>query len=247
MNASDPIAWPVPTEFPLLRPGEIHVWSAWLGPDEAAAPVSTEGLSADEVARASAFHFPIDRHRYVAARRTLRQLLGRYLGREPAELAFSYGRFGKPKLAQPADPLRLAQGELSFNQSHCDSLWLAAVAWNQPLGVDVERVRDLSDLALLEDRLFSPAEIAAQRARPTDERRLAFFRRWTEQEAAVKLRGLGFDPALPGVPPARSDALQPTAGSIGMLAHGGTAVSVQHFQWSAELAQRPAAVNATAA
>jgi 4'-phosphopantetheinyl transferase len=247
MNAPDPIHWPVPTEFPLLRPGEIHLWSAWLGTDEVTAPVPVEGLGADEVARANAFHFPLDRQRYIAARRNLRQLLGRYLGREPAELAFSYGRFGKPKLAQPADPLRLAQGELSFNQSHCDSLWLVAVAWNQPLGVDVERVRDLSDLELLEDRLFSAAELARQRARPPEERRLAFFRRWTEQEAAVKLRGLGFDPSAPGLPPARSDALQPTAGSVGTLAHGGTATQIQHFQWSAELVQRPASLSANAA
>ena len=64
----------------------------------------------------------------------LREILGRYLGRPADELRFERGRYGKPRLAEPA-------GELAFNLSHSGALALVAVAADREVGVDVERIR----------------------------------------------------------------------------------------------------------
>lgn len=237
MIEEDRIKWSVPARFPVLRTREIHLWCAWLDVD-GAGDDCTDCLSVDEVARARAFHFAVDRQRFTAARRNLRHVLARYVGRDPARLTFNYGRFGKPLLVHQPDTtnqLDPAVNNLTFNQSHCGSLWLLAVAWNQPLGVDLELVRELSDLHLLESRIFSADELFAQRSLPLPERRLAFFRRWTEREAAAKFHGLGFDPAAPYVPPGQIELLHPTARCVATLAYGGAAVRFDKFQWSPDL------------
>jgi len=136
---------------------------------------------------------------------------------------------------------------ITFNQSHCESLWLVAVARDEAVGVDVERVRDVPDFHLLEEQLFSRGELFRQRALPDPERRLAFFRRWTEREAAAKFHGATFDPARPCIPPRRHEPLSPTADSVGMLAHSGNARRFLSFQWDGELMARPAALSANAA
>lgn len=238
MTEQDKINWPVPAEFPPLHPRAIHLWCAWLEAPDAIGPDQPDCLSRDERTRAASFHFRVDRDRYVAARRNLRLLLGRYVGRDPASLVFNYGRFGKPILVHRADTtnqLDPAINNLTFNQSHCGSLWLIAVAWNQPLGVDVEQVRELNDLYLLEGRVFSADELPGQQSLPHPERRLAFFRRWTEREAAAKFHGLGFDPATPYVPPGRSEALHPTPHCVATLAYGGAEVRLDKLQWSPDL------------
>ena len=193
------INWPVPEEFPLLRHQEIHLWCAWLGRPDAPDATGESSLSADENIRAGSFYFAPDRHRFVAARRNLRGVLAGYLGRDPATLVFSYGRFGKPQLIQPAgttDSLDPAASHLAFNQSHCGSLWLLAVAWNQPVGVDLEELKDLPDLALVARRIFSQEELLHQQSLSLAERQLAFFHRWTLREATAKFQGLGFDPTV---------------------------------------------------
>lgn len=241
MTAPPNLKWPAPAGFPHLGPREIHLWCAWLdGPD--VAPADHDMLSPDEVARAASYHFEPDRHRFVAARRNLRQVLAAYVGREPAALVFKYGRFGKPILVHRADasgPFDPTLNNLCFNQSHCGALWLLAVAWNQPLGVDLEQIRDFPDLDLLETKLFPPGELARRRALAVEDRRAGFFERWTQREAAVKFQGLGFDPAAAFVPPDRSELLTPVDGYVGFLAYGGAAVRIRRLAWRPALLQRP--------
>ncbi len=237
MHEDDRINWAIPPKFPALKTREIHLWCAWLEGDRAGDD-QLDCLSQDEIVRANAFHFSVDRRRFIAARRNLRHVLARYVGRDPAKLSFNYGRFGKPLLVHQPDTtnqLDPTVNNLTFNQSHCGSLWLLAVAWNQPLGVDLELVRELSDLHLLEGRIFSSDELFAQRSLPLPERGLAFFRRWTEREAAAKFHGLGFDPSTPYVPPGHTEPLHPTARCVATLAYGGVEVRIDKFQWSPDL------------
>lgn len=234
MLETDIINWPIPSEFPALRHREIHLWCARLGANDDAVPDDLDCLSPDEVARAESFHFTEDRVRFVAARRNLRQVLAHYAGRDAAALAFSYGRFGKPMLihrAATTGPLDPTVSNLSFNQSHCGSLWLLAVAWNQPVGVDVEQLRDLSDLYLVESKIFATTELFRQRSLPHAERQLAFFRRWTEREASAKFHGQGFDPSMPFVPPDQIVPLNPAENCVATLAYGGTPIRLRQFQW----------------
>lgn len=67
----------------------------------------------------------------MAARWALRQVLGRYLGGEPAGIELRFGSRGKPMLAAPNSPLR-------FNLSHSGELALIAIAGEREVGVDVE-------------------------------------------------------------------------------------------------------------
>jgi 4'-phosphopantetheinyl transferase len=246
MSHAPEINWPVPEQFPVLGTREIHLWCGWLDRGDGEAAADYGCLSADETDRARSFHFAADRNRYITARLYLRRLLGHYLERDPARLVFNYGRYGKPTLvhqaalAGPQDP---AITNLTFNQSHCGPLWLAAVAWNQPVGVDVEEVKDLSDLELVEARMFSPPELTRQQALPLDLRRAEFFRRWTQREAAAKFHGLGLefsaDRPVSVAAPDQVESLAPAAGYLGCLAYGGAPVRLRRLGWSTSILSGP--------
>lgn len=197
--------WRSPPADLRLTDDQIHVWQAslLLSDDHLARLRST--LAADEQARAGRFHFTRDRDRYVAARGTLRTILGRYLGLLPQQVSFDYTPHGKPLLRQGLTP---EGAGLSFNLSHSHDLALYVVARRRRVGVDVEFIRpELTDEPIAE-RFFSPREVIALRALPLAEQPPAFFRCWTRKEAFVKARGEGlslpldrFDVSLaPGEP-----------------------------------------------
>lgn len=71
----------------------------------------------------------------MAARWALRDVLGRYLELEAAEIELHFGSRGKPMLAAPDPPLR-------FNLSHSGGLALVAISQEREVGVDVERLRE---------------------------------------------------------------------------------------------------------
>jgi 4'-phosphopantetheinyl transferase len=148
-------------------------------------------LSPDELDRAAKFHFLRDSQRFIAARGILRNILSRYIGQSPETIRFSYGPFGKPRLA----PSCAADG-LRFNLSHAGNIALYAVALNREIGVDLERI----DPSFLEDRIeekfFSRNEIVELRSLPVDARPRAFFNCWTRKEAYVKALGGGLQTSL---------------------------------------------------
>jgi 4'-phosphopantetheinyl transferase len=78
-----------------------------------------------------------------------------------------------------------------FNVSHSDELALFAVASDREVGIDVERVRPVTDPEQIADHFFSAPERTALRAVPPDRRLEAFFDCWTRKEAYVKARGDG--------------------------------------------------------
>jgi 4'-phosphopantetheinyl transferase len=109
---------------------ELHVWQARLDAD--GWPPS-DGLPSAEQERAAQIVRPCARRRWIASRWALREVLGRYLDREPAEIALRLGDRGKPMLADPNAPLR-------FNLSHSGELALVAVATGREVGVDVQAI-----------------------------------------------------------------------------------------------------------
>jgi 4'-phosphopantetheinyl transferase len=101
---------------------------------------------------------------------------------------------------------------LEFNLSHSADLALVAVAWERPVGVDLEQWKREMDHLALAERFFSPAERASLRA--LSERRddlvHGFFSAWSRKEAYLKARGEGvtrglhhFDVSLSPEEPAR--------------------------------------------
>jgi len=181
---------------------DVHVWHWSSEPPPARLAVLERWLSPEESERAARFRFERHRAAFLAARGTLRELLGEYAGCAPAEVAFDYNSYGKPSLAAPACALR-------FNLSHSGGIAAAAFTAGCEVGIDVERADRRVDLKVA-DAHFSPYEIERLYRLPEDERPAAFFRIWTRKEAFVKAQGkglslplAGFDVTVdPGDPPA---------------------------------------------
>jgi 4'-phosphopantetheinyl transferase len=150
-------------------------WAHPVAPD--AAPALVELLDRTERARLARFRRPADAARYLAAHALTRLVLADSVGRAAAELAFDRTcrcgeQHGKPTL--PGGP--------GFSFTHAGDLVGLAVH-DGPVGLDVEQVRPLHDLAAMAAHACSPAESVADEA--------AFFTLWTRKEALLKATGEG--------------------------------------------------------
>ena len=204
---------------PRLGPDAVHVWRV---PLESSASLdhAWSVLSDEERGRARRFVQEHHRRRFVAAHAGLRRILAGYVACAPGDLAFAAGPHGKPALTGP--DVESAR-RLQFNLSHSADLALVAVAWERPVGVDLERwERDMDHLELAE-RFFSPVERESLRALAArrDDLVHGFFAAWSRKEAYLKALGHGvtrglhhFDVTLAPGEPARllADRLD---GSIG--------------------------------
>lgn len=207
MDDPHPESWLARPTPPALRANAVHVWRVRLASNPAADALWPL-LSLDEQARARRFHQDRHRRRYVIAHGALRQILASYLDRPAETLEFSNGPHGKPSIVEPEITLH----RLEFNLSHSGDLALVAVAWDRPVGVDLEEwERDMNHLELAE-RFFSPAERDALRALAgsTDDLVRGFFAAWSRKEAYLKASGHGvtrglhhFDVTLTPHEPAR--------------------------------------------
>lgn len=177
---------PLPDRFSIPENDAVHVWSAFYPESASSLGAFERVLSPAERLKASRFLRIADRERYIVAHGILRELLGKYLLREPSELAFETGEFGKPKLVlDPGLPL------ITFNLAHSGDVILFAVANGRQVGIDVEAIRtDLNVLELAQAH-FSADELEELRAFSPTESVAAFFRCWTAKEAYLKARGEG--------------------------------------------------------
>lgn len=170
-----------------LGGNEIHVWTA--------RPLSLSGddierlrrtLSPDEFGRAERLRPGPGRDMFIATRGILRRILSLYLGEEPGDIEFGYGKGGKPFVRGPVNT-----PAVSFNLSHSYELAMYAFAAGRELGIDVEYLRDVRKPEDVIRRFFSETEGEFYRSRPEGLRREAFFRLWTFREASVKAGGRG--------------------------------------------------------
>lgn len=177
--------------------------------------------------RARRFRAPQDQARFTAQRGILRDILGRYTGLCPRLLEFGAGRYGKPCLTRPATAL-------TFSVSHSHTLALYAVGKGQPLGVDLERVRNDLPVAELATHAFTvPERVPRTRPAPAANPN-GFFSAWTRKEACLKARGTGFlsEPwgaALPHGWALRD--LAPAPGYVAVLAVKGTCETLKLWRW----------------
>jgi 4'-phosphopantetheinyl transferase len=169
--------------------GEIHLWRADL--DAAGWPRQDELPPADR-ARAEEFLRPKPARRWVAARWTLRLVLGRYLGEDPAAVGLAADPRGKPRL----EP----EGPLLFSLSHSENLALIAVSGEREVGVDVERVAPGRDLIALARTGLDPKEAEAVSEAPAERRPEVFYSAWTRREAIAKCFGEGLGGTNPPDP-----------------------------------------------
>jgi 4'-phosphopantetheinyl transferase len=176
-----------PFPLPEVEPG-VSLWWSDLAHEANALARGAAWLSPAENARAARFGTEALRSKYVAGRSSLRLVLGRTLGVEPAAVPIRRGARGRPELATAATAP-------DFNVSHTHGGAVIGIALDLPagvrIGVDVER----QDRMLAADRLarkfLSPQEQASLQGLDADLRRLRFLRYWTCKEAMSKGTGDG--------------------------------------------------------
>jgi len=169
-----------------LEVNAVHLWRLDLQARARGVEKWKSILSADEKSRAARYHREIDRQYFIAARATLRQILGSYLKTDPAALIFAYSEKEKPSLGGTE-----AASGIEFNISHSGSIALLAFARQREIGVDVEQIRRDFDTAKIAARFFSAAEQKQLAALPEEQRSEAFFLCWTRKEAYIKAPGKG--------------------------------------------------------
>lgn len=174
--------------FPPPSAEWIDLWAVRLVAPEPALDLFRRVLSPDEYARASRFQFDHLKHSYLISTGSLRALIGRYLGTDPARVRFEFGQNGKPRVGP--------NQEFCFNASHSGSLGLFAFTVGCELGIDVERIRPLSGMNEIAARFFCAGEAAELLALPDSERLHAFFLCWTRKEAYLKATGEGLSASL---------------------------------------------------
>jgi 4'-phosphopantetheinyl transferase len=247
---ANPVVGSVLPRLGLPAAEEARVWLAPLDVGAATVDRLAAVLSPDERDRAVRFHFRRDAMRWIVARATLREILGAHLETEPAAIAFTYGPKGKPALT-----VEEGRGNLQFSVSHSADLAAFAVTVEVPVGVDVERLRDVEDMEQIAARTFSARECGALRNLLREQRQAGFFNCWTRKEAYIKALGEGLSYPLdrfsvslaPGMPacleivedaPAHvetwtMEALPVRAGFAGAVVVGRPGARVRCERWEA--------------
>lgn len=175
------------------RTGDLLQAAAWFGGSRVvgleagqAAPQAWAMLSSHERSRAERCRDPLLGQTYACAHAMLRLLLAARIDSSlpPESLVFEAGPAGKPCLQGSPG----VQFSLSYRRGV-----VAFAVHGQPVGIDVERMRDDVDVRGISQRFFTPAEQQfLQGATPAD-RLTAFFECWTRKEALVKAAGVGID------------------------------------------------------
>jgi 4'-phosphopantetheinyl transferase len=147
-------------------------------------------LDEEERTRAARFVQQLHSERYVRFHAATRLVLSLYTGVPPERIEYRKPEPG----AKPA----LASGQVQFNLSHTgDSAVLAVSA--EPVGVDIEQIRPITDLRVLAARVFSSGELSRfMKIYDSRRQQSAFFSCWSRKEAILKEMGTGLslDPSL---------------------------------------------------
>jgi 4'-phosphopantetheinyl transferase len=245
-GTSPALQWPLVPETIRLEPGQAHLWAAALNEFEDEASKLGVLLSSTEQARAEKFKFVEGRNRYVIRHGLLRLILSRYLAQLPSAIEFQHGAYGKPEIRSD-----VAGTTLFFNTSHSAEVAIFAITSACPIGVDVERTREIPKIEEIVRRFFLPREIETLMALPPDSRLPAFYAGWTRKESFLKATGEGIAQSLakvevtlapddePGVVSVSGDRLaheqwqlqpfSPAPGYLGCVAYRNAALALS--QW----------------
>ncbi len=164
-------------------------WASPVDPDDAVE--LRELLDAQEIERLDRLRRAPDRARFLAAHALTRLVLAPLVGQPPQALVFDRRcrcgeQHGKPTL--PGGP--------QFSFTHGGELVGVAVrADGGPIGLDVEQVRELSDLDGMARHICSPTELT----RPLPAAPDSFFTAWTRKEALLKATGEGISSPMAGI------------------------------------------------
>lgn len=178
------LRWPIS-----IRIGDVHIWHINLDSPHSRRRSWLRILDDGERSRVMSVHSLRRRSRFITAHVALRSILGGYLAKQPRDLRFEYGKFGRPHLVG-------TDVELEFNLSYAASRALVAVTRGRRIGVDIERIVESLPAQSLAKRFFSvPESQEVQRAGDSAATEV-FTDCWVRKEAYLKATGLGLQGRL---------------------------------------------------
>jgi len=165
-----------------LLKGDIQIWSISLDADENFRSACLNALGEKGRERISFFKFKQVQESYIISQGGLRLLLGYYLGIEPELI--QVGRLSKGK------PYSVDNPTLRFNMSNSGRRVVYAFSMDEEIGIDLERIREMSDLDELIEKNYNKYEQSYINKLP-EQRLYRFFKFWTIKEAYLKAIGVG--------------------------------------------------------
>jgi 4'-phosphopantetheinyl transferase len=202
----------------------VHVWRADL---TTVSPQLEELLCEQERARAERILNKPDGELWRRARGVLRELLGRYLKRDPNTLQFVTGEHGKPALVHNPEepsaaghPASAGRDRMSFNMSHSAQSALYAFSAAGAVGVDIEMTRRPVDAVAIAARMLGAEQAQRLQALDPASRQQEFIRAWARHEAELKCLGVGI-----GGGPASASASGPSVVQLELGFDAGAAVA----------------------
>jgi 4'-phosphopantetheinyl transferase len=125
-----------------------------------------------------------DKKRFVVARGGLRLLTGTFCNQDIASADIGFSEKGKPFWPHAS--------QLQFNVSHSGDWVVLGFAHDREIGVDVQEMRNISDLAAMSRTAFHPDEQAVFGGLKSDAKiNQAFYQIWSLREAGLKSVGAG--------------------------------------------------------
>lgn len=229
--------WRPARTVPRLTVNALHIFCALASEHGQALPRYTRYLSADELQRAGRLRRPEHGKRFIISRGLLRALLGSYLDCRPEAVHITLSPQGKPCLPAP-----FSSAQLHFNLSHSRDAILFAMRLKEPVGVDVEYMRDSLDFVSLARRFFSAQEHRDITSLAGLEQKKAFYAHWTRKEAYLKATGKGLSGLQetaapePGIPSNWSiiDLGIPAPCYAGAVAFAGEAMQIEALLLTAD-------------
>ncbi len=167
----------------------VTVWSANVDDPGVRLALAEIELGDDEVRCAQQFVDVRTAARFRYRRAFRRIVLGRVMGRKPASVRFSAGRFGKPAISD-------SSGEIEFSASHSVGQAWVAVGLCGPVGLDVQVHISLTDSLEGMVGMLAEPERRKLEVLPEMERIRAFFETWVRKEAVLKAVGVGLSREL---------------------------------------------------
>ena len=130
--------------------------------------------------------FDLDRIRSMISELVARKYIAEATGSLFESVEFLKSTYGKPYAE--------LDESISFNWSHSGD-WIFFAMDKEPVGVDVEVIRQLNEIALSKS-FFDPEEVAQLEAMNAKERTKHFFTLWSLKESYIKWKGTGLSTEL---------------------------------------------------
>ena len=112
-----------------------------------------------------------------------RQILSRYINKDPDEILFTRTQWGKPELQDDHG--------IFFNLSHTQGFTVLAVTNCPGIGIDIEKILPIDAKTGLAKTCFSAREFQQMEQVPSEKWEPVFYDYWTRKESVVKAQGKG--------------------------------------------------------